>query len=621
MNKVVDMFYFDPATTYAKPRPIPTMAGFDFSNFPIKVPRNNITTSYTYGLELSNNTASVVGTPNQYPPSLNFLGHVFNTTTSLDETQEWRCGMRTISGLTPSSIFYLRYSANGGAEDECMTLSTLATGSNGFGFNALSSNTGSYCNAVGYQALSSNTGSYCNAVGYQALSSNTGSSCNAVGHYALSSNTGSSCNAVGYYALYSNTGSSCNAVGYAALYFNTGASCNAVGHYALYSNTGSYCNAVGHQALSSNTGSSCNAVGYYALYSNTGSSCNAVGYQALWKNNWGSVINIGYQSTTYFLANAATDKTFTDAEITANKITFTAPHGFGTIGTKVNLKFTTTAGTPPTGLVSGTIYQFTITSNVIMTLSGIGTNASVDFEGKLTNSVDITNSIAIGADVNAQKANQIILGNMLNTETMLTGYIVNNRNSTDALGSQFNWYKSRNTYTAKTICVSGDVAGQVSGWHYDGANDLETSRVVLSSYSASIGATRIGGVYEVWLRPDSAGGSLTKVFDISSAGKATVKGFCASVVIKAFADTGYTVLDSDYTISCNAVGGEITINLPDASGSGRILNICKIDASANNVVVDGNSTDKIDADETKTISSQWSNLQIQDIADGQWKIL
>lgn len=104
-------------------------------------------------------------------------------------------------------------------------------------------------------------------------------------------------------------------------------------------------------------------------------------------------------------------------------------------------------------------------------------------------------------------------------------------------------------------------------------------------------------------------------------GSIAMKGQYCGVVTKVFADSPYTVLASDYTIVCNAVGGEITINLPSASGSGRILNISKIDASANNVVIDGASTDKIDADETKTLSSQWSNLQIQDISANQWKIL
>ncbi|HII94359.1 MAG TPA: hypothetical protein HA367_01250, partial [Candidatus Methanofastidiosum sp.] len=119
-----------------------------------------------------------------------------------------------------------------------------------------------------------------------------------------------------------------------------------------------------------------------------------------------------------------TAKTFTDTEITANTITFTAAHGFGTIGQKVNLKFNTTAGTPPTGLVNNTVYQFTITSAVIMTLSGIGIDASGDFEGKLTNSYNITNSIAIGTDVNCTKANQAILGNSSVTETILRGNVL-----------------------------------------------------------------------------------------------------------------------------------------------------------------------------------------------------
>jgi hypothetical protein len=87
------------------------------------------------------------------------------------------------------------------------------------------------------------------------------------------------------------------------------------------------------------------------------------------------------------------------------------------------------------------------------------------------------------------------------------------------------------------------------------------------------------------------------------------------------AHTPYTVLAVDDTLRCNAVGGAITVNLPAATGSGRILNIKKIDASAYVVTVDGSGGETIDGATTKEIGSQYDNLQIQDAAAGIWDIL
>jgi hypothetical protein len=87
------------------------------------------------------------------------------------------------------------------------------------------------------------------------------------------------------------------------------------------------------------------------------------------------------------------------------------------------------------------------------------------------------------------------------------------------------------------------------------------------------------------------------------------------------ADSPYTVLAADYTIRCNCVSGAITVALPEATGSGRILNIKKIDASANAVTVDGYSTNTIDGAATVDIGTQYANMQIQDAAAGVWDIL
>jgi len=68
-----------------------------------------------------------------------------------------------------------------------------------------------------------------------------------------------------------------------------------------------------------------------------------------------------------------------------------------------------------------------------MTLAGIGTNASSDFEGKLTKNVDITNSVQIGYAANASKAYQVVLGHTDIVETLLRGKVLVN---TTTVGAQ-----------------------------------------------------------------------------------------------------------------------------------------------------------------------------------------
>ena len=221
--------------------------------------------------------------------------------------------------------------------------------------------------------------------------------------------------------------------GFGALYSNSGSNSNGFGQASLQLNSGAYSNGYGTYALQSNSGSYSNGFGANSLQYNTGASSNGFGNLALQYNNYANAIGIGYQSTPAFLEDVTTTKNFTDTEVTANTITFTAAHGFGTNGTKVNLKFKTVTGTPPTGLANNSVYQFTITSATVLTLAGIGTNASLDFEGSLTKNLNITNSIAIGTDVNATKQNQIVLGSSTYAETLLFGNVGIKKTPTEAL--------------------------------------------------------------------------------------------------------------------------------------------------------------------------------------------
>mgnify|MGYP001278351660 CR=1 FL=1 len=62
----------------------------------------------------------------------------------------------------------------------------------------------------------------------------------------------------------------------------------------------------------------------------------------------------------------------------------------------------------------------------------------------------------------------------------------------------------------------------------------------------------------------------------------------------------------------------MTINLPAATGSGRIYYIKNI--GVGNTILNGNSTDTIDGEETQTLI-QWDAVTIVDYAAGKWVII
>jgi hypothetical protein len=85
--------------------------------------------------------------------------------------------------------------------------------------------------------------------------------------------------------------------------------------------------------------------------------------------------------------------------------------------------------------------------------------------------------------------------------------------------------------------------------------------------------------------------------------------------------TPYTVVATDRTLLIDATAGAKTVNLPTtASSKWRILDVKKIDASANTVTIDGSGAETIDGALTKVIAFQYNSLTIQ--SDGtEWWVL
>lgn len=82
----------------------------------------------------------------------------------------------------------------------------------------------------------------------------------------------------------------------------------------------------------------------------------------------------------------------------------------------------------------------------------------------------------------------------------------------------------------------------------------------------------------------------------------------------------YTLVSEAGILLCNSSGGNITVNLPAAYGSGRLATIVKTSAS-NTVTVDGNSSETINGATTYAMTADNEVLQIVDAASGKWYII
>ena len=83
----------------------------------------------------------------------------------------------------------------------------------------------------------------------------------------------------------------------------------------------------------------------------------------------------------------------------------------------------------------------------------------------------------------------------------------------------------------------------------------------------------------------------------------------------------YVVTAADYSILGDATGGALSVTLPpSASSDRRVLQVKKIDASANAVTVDGYESELVEDAATQALTLQGENLML--VCDGtQWRVL
>lgn len=220
-----------------------------------------------------------------------------------------------------------------------------------------------------------------------------------------------------------NSGNGTTGLGYVAAQYNSGAYSTAVGLACLGKNTGSQANALGYYSLAFNTGVSCIGLGHVAGIYNIGSYCNLLGY-ASGQYNQGSFTNvIGWNSNANFKDNAGAAKTFAYAAVDTTNDTITIPaHGFGTVGTWVNLRYNAGVATSITGLSTNGVYQFYIVDANTVALK-LGSRVTGDMTAvvgtgsdlKLTPQYVYSGCTIIGNGLEPDASNQIIIGTGNNT--------------------------------------------------------------------------------------------------------------------------------------------------------------------------------------------------------------
>jgi hypothetical protein len=150
-----------------------------------------------------------------------------------------------------------------------------------------------------------------------------------------------------------------------------------------------------------------------------------------------------------------------------------------------------------------------------------------------------------------------------------------------------------------------NIYGASSGFSWIGVNGFTRT------FSAgSITANR------TWTLPDVNGTMALKSDDTLS--NLTITGLNLGQSSITFSNSPYTVPASATTISCNATAGNVVINLPAASGTGRMIRVKKTDSSANTCVLTRAGSDLIDGTSTATLSSQYASATVEDSGSATW---
>jgi hypothetical protein len=137
--------------------------------------------------------------------------------------------------------------------------------------------------------------------------------------------------------------------------------------------------------------------------------------------------------------------------------------------------------------------------------------------------------------------------------------------------------------------------------------------------------TNTGGALTLNRLLAGAGGNDIKVSDLT--GDVTTSGTMATTVNQVHWTTGATITFalSPFTLSasdsrrlCDASGGNVVINLPAVSGSGKDYGVKKVDSSSFTCTLTANGADTIDGSSSVALAHQNSSISIWDSGSTKW---
>jgi len=99
----------------------------------------------------------------------------------------------------------------------------------------------------------------------------------------------------------------------------------------------------------------------------------------------------------------------------------------------------------------------------------------------------------------------------------------------------------------------------------------------------------------------------------------TVIAIHRKVTLVVHSQSPYSMAAGDSYLDCNAASGNVTLNLPAASGSGRVLTFKDTGASGTCTVAP-NGSDTIDGASSLVVSTQYQPVNLVDAASGKWDV-
>jgi hypothetical protein len=209
----------------------------------------------------------------------------------------------------------------------------------------------------------------------------------------------------------------------------------------------------------------------------------------------------------------------------------------------------------------------------------------------------VTNSTALGNSAQVTVSNQIVIGNTAVTQTILRSPVA------DTLTSS----------TGKNLVKADNVGSDVSVGNIAGPTTIYGKGLYLTS----------AGSYSYPFNLSNFSEMNCDDTPFNNVGSMNVNGavsLLSAVYMKTetVSSSPYTVAASNHYIYVDATSAGITVQLPAATGTGRVLVLKKVDSSGNAVVYKAASGETIDGSAAVTTSTPFASMSVQDGASTKW---